>query len=260
MRGRGFLALLFSAFALFALPLWAVTLTITAPADQARLDLNNGEFFNVSWTCDYSTTQVELWVDGRAYCSLCGSGYSGTIFDVDSWLNPPFLNQCWHTLQLKAIVGGGWYYSAPIIIYDSTYPGDSKCAQAPECAIPAAGRPVDVASGKMWADQEDLRIEGPLPPVFSRRYNQRLEATNGPLGYGWTHAYNMTVWTSLGTGHFRDGGGHEVLFAAKLNTVHIRHFLCYPYFLDWKEDGRWRGRKRFSGAGRGSPTILAWVC
>ena len=215
MRGRGFLALLFSAFALFALPLWAVTLTITAPTDQARLDLNNGEFFNVSWTCDYSTTQVELWVDGRAYCSLCGSGYSGTIFDVDSWLNPPFLAQCWHTLQLKAIVGGSWVYSAPILIYDQAILNGS-CPEPLTCEISAMGGPVDVASGKMWYDQEDLRIDGPLPMAFSRRYNQRLESVAGPLGFGWTHSYNLSVWTSLGAGHLRDAEGREILFPSRL--------------------------------------------
>ncbi|PIU31653.1 MAG: hypothetical protein COT06_06995, partial [Syntrophobacteraceae bacterium CG07_land_8_20_14_0_80_61_8] len=156
-----------------------------------------------------------IWVNGRAYCSYCGGGYSGTQ-TLDSWINPPFYDQCWHVIQLKALIGGGFYESAPIIIKDRTYFGSYPCPEPSECDISKTGHPVDVASGKMWADQEDLRIDGPVPLVFTRRYNQRLKAVNGPFGYGWTHGYNMTVWTSAGAAHFRDGGGHEVIFAQDL--------------------------------------------
>jgi len=211
--------------ALFGVPVLSQTLTITSPADQAHLDLIYGEFFDVSWTCTSSTTEMELWVDGRAYCSYCGSGYSGTIYDVDSWMIPPFLDQCWHTLQLKAIVGIGWVYSAPIWIYDQAILNGS-CPEPLTCEVSAMGGPVDVASGKMWYDQEDLRMEGPLPMAFSRRYNQRLEGANGPLGFGWTHSYALSVWTSLGAGHLRNAEGREILFASRLeggfanNLVH----------------------------------------
>jgi len=213
MGGRIFLPLLVVLVVrAFSVATPAQTLTITAPLDQAHLDLTYGEYFDVSWTCTRSTTEVELWVDGRAYCSYCGAGTGGTIYDVDSWMNPPFLAQCWHTLQLKAMVGASWVYSAPVLIYDQAILNGS-CPEPPGCAVSAMGGPVDVASGKMWYDQEDLRIEGPLPVVFSRRYNQRLEAVNGPFGYGWTHAYALSVWTSLGAGHLRDGEGRGGLFS-----------------------------------------------
>ncbi len=68
----------------------------------------------------------------------------------------------------------------------------------------------------MYYDQEDLRIAGLLPLVFSRRYNQRLESTNGPLGYGWTHSYNLSLWFTTATGHFRNAEGREILFAGNL--------------------------------------------
>lgn len=83
-KGRWAVLFLLAGFGLgFCAPALAQTLTITSPLDQANLDLTNGEYFDVAWACDYSTTEVELWVDGQAYCSYCGSGYSGTIYDVD---------------------------------------------------------------------------------------------------------------------------------------------------------------------------------
>lgn len=127
------------------------------------------------------------------------------------------------------MVGASWVYSAPVLIYDQAILNGS-CPEPPGCAVSAMGGPVDVASGKMWYDQEDLRIEGPLPVVFSRRYNQRLEAVNGPFGYGWTHAYALSVWTSLGAGHLRDGEGREVLFPARLQGGYAdnpRHHLSF---------------------------------
>jgi hypothetical protein len=95
MGGRIFLPLLVVLVVrAFSVATPAQTLTITAPLDQAHLDLTYGEYFDVSWTCTRSTTEVALWVDGRAYCSYCGAGTGGTIYDVDSWMNPPFLAQC----------------------------------------------------------------------------------------------------------------------------------------------------------------------
>jgi hypothetical protein len=64
-------------------------LRITSPLDQGKLNLTNSEFFTLNWVSDESVTQLELWVDGQAYCSMCGGGTSGSI-SVDSWMSPPF--------------------------------------------------------------------------------------------------------------------------------------------------------------------------
>jgi len=62
MRGRLFFLFLLLAVVVvtgLSLPALAQTLTITAPLDQAHLDLTYGEYFDVSWTCTRNTTGVE---------------------------------------------------------------------------------------------------------------------------------------------------------------------------------------------------------
>lgn len=207
-------------FSLLSLVSFAqANLRITSPLDQAKLNLFNNEFFTLYWASDESVTQLELWVDGQAYCSMCGSGTSGSI-SVDSWLSPPFQDRCWHVLSLKAIVSLNWVYSEPIIIYDSGYPGQSRCIESSDCQKTSAGLPVDVATGKMWANQNDLFIDGPIPLDFLRRYNHKLRTTNGAFGYGWTHSYNMSVSLQYGTAIFKDWTGRQILFPQRLDGVY----------------------------------------
>jgi RHS repeat-associated protein len=63
---------------------------------------------------------------------------------------------------------------------------------APSCNDPSIGRPVSLATGRMHHAMVDLRIDGPLPIEFSRRYDSGL-TDNGPVGYGWQHSYNMSL-------------------------------------------------------------------
>ena len=204
-------------------------LRITSPTDQGKLNLYSLEFFTLFWAADQSVTQLEVWVDGQPYCSLCGGGTSGSM-SIDSWLNPPFQDRCWHVLSLRAIVGSSWVYSEPIIIYDSGYPSQSRCIDASDCQKTSAGLPVDVATGKMWADQDDLFIDGPIPLNFVRRYNHKLRSTNGTFGYGWTHSYSMTVSVGTGAANFKDWTGRQILFPQRLdggygmNKIHQMSF------------------------------------
>ncbi|MBI2780061.1 MAG: hypothetical protein HYX62_09835 [Gammaproteobacteria bacterium] len=54
-----------------------------------------------------------------------------------------------------------------------------------------AGDPVHMVTGNLYHTERDIRIKGRggLPLVFERSYNSRA-ATDGPLGYGWTHSFN----------------------------------------------------------------------
>jgi YD repeat-containing protein len=131
---------------------------------------------------------------------------------------------------LKAIVSLQWVYSEAIIIYDSAYPGQQRCVECSDCTKTSAGLPVDVVTGKMWADAEDLFIDGFLPLNFVRRYNHNLKSINGAFGYGFTHSYNMTVSFSYGTAIFKDWTGKQILFPQKLdgsygnNKIHQMSF------------------------------------
>jgi len=60
--------------------------------------------------------------------------------------------------------------------------------------------PVNTASGNFWHTFEDLSIPGRgLPLQFGHTYNAQAAATKGPLGYGWTHSYAMSL--SIGSGN-----------------------------------------------------------
>ncbi len=54
-----------------------------------------------------------------------------------------------------------------------------------------AADPVDMTTGAYLLDHEDLRIDGPLPLVFSRSYSSAQSDIEQMLGYGWTHSFNM---------------------------------------------------------------------
>ncbi|NPC70129.1 hypothetical protein HPP05_10280 [Corallococcus exiguus] len=56
------------------------------------------------------------------------------------------------------------------------------------------GHPVDVATGRVFTDNIDFELPGPLPLVFERVYSSSLSWRNGPLGYGWSHSLDQEVW------------------------------------------------------------------
>jgi hypothetical protein len=70
------------------------------------------------------------------------------------------------------------------------FPGNPKtqstCSNGPSEA-PTVGCPVDVASGKMFHEMVDLRIDGPLPIEFIRRYDSNYSNYSSVLGNGWQH-------------------------------------------------------------------------
>jgi RHS repeat-associated protein len=55
------------------------------------------------------------------------------------------------------------------------------------------GNPVNVATGNKYEEVLDLAVATPgIPLEFRRSYNSAV-ITNGPLGYGWTHNFNMAL-------------------------------------------------------------------
>jgi RHS repeat-associated protein len=54
------------------------------------------------------------------------------------------------------------------------------------------GAPVNCATGEFWEETPDLGVPGRgLPFVMDRTYSSQLAQTDGPLGFGWTHNFNM---------------------------------------------------------------------
>jgi RHS repeat-associated protein len=96
----------------------------------------------------------------------------------------------------------------------------------------AAGHPVDVATGELFTEQTDFRVNGPLPLVWSRIWISS-STIDGALGRGWHHSYDMALRRVPDTGDFvaRLRDGRAALFAPptreepSVNTVeqHILH-------------------------------------
>ncbi len=66
--------------------------------------------------------------------------------------------------------------------------------QVPRSKCTKTGHPVDVATGKVFTDEVDLELPGPLPLKFERVWTS-TSTYEGPLGHGWHHNYDMALWT-----------------------------------------------------------------
>ena len=64
------------------------------------------------------------------------------------------------------------------------------------------GRPVNCATGVFWHRWDDLRVLGRGVSLdFQRTYSSAAAATDGPLGFGWTHSYNMSLAVDQSSGN-----------------------------------------------------------
>ena len=77
---------------------------------------------------------------------------------------------------------------------------------------PIAAEPVNTAIGNYTYEHSDLRIPGKgMPFEFKRGYNS-LDPYNGPLGYGWTHSYNIVVNEYTDAVTVKWGDGHQDVY------------------------------------------------
>ena len=81
--------------------------------------------------------------------------------------------------------------------------------------------PVKCATGNFWEESTDLVIPGRGVPLrFGRTYNSLAAARDGPLGYGWTHTYAMSVSDdpyTPGTKNVTQENGSQVSFTSTQN-------------------------------------------
>lgn len=183
------------------------------PQDEVYAD---GDVLSVSWQavdtdCNKGAWTVQLYVDGVAQ-NGAGSGFGGT-FQLAN------LPDCRHVVELRysmylarvprCMTPGNWTSSAPAAFWSTPYASCTTCA---DCDKNTVGKPVDVATGRMFHSWTDLRVRGPLPIVFTRRYDSQ-STYDGPLGYGWQHSYSMRL---LPAGNnrivFIDDQGRRIFF------------------------------------------------
>jgi YD repeat-containing protein len=74
------------------------------------------------------------------------------------------------------------------------------------------GHPVDVATGRVFTNQTDFALPGPLPLVFERVYSSSLSWRDGPLGHGWSHSLDQAVWMEEGKVVYLAEDGREIEF------------------------------------------------
>jgi len=77
------------------------------------------------------------------------------------------------------------------------------------------GQPVNCATGEFWHRFVDLSIKGRGPAIWlARTYSTSLASQDSPLGFGWTHSYNMALSVgSDGSVTVREEGGSVITFA-----------------------------------------------
>ncbi|OPY67215.1 MAG: putative deoxyribonuclease RhsC [Syntrophorhabdus sp. PtaU1.Bin002] len=68
---------------------------------------------------------------------------------------------------------------------------DRNQGEPPMCG--GAGNPVNVGTGNKYEDVLDLSVSTPGIPLEFRRYYNSSLATDGPLGYGWTHNFGVSL-------------------------------------------------------------------
>ena len=75
-----------------------------------------------------------------------------------------------------------------------------------------ASEPVNTALGNYTHEHSDLKFPGRgIPFQFTRAYNS-LDPYNGPLGYGWTHSYNVSVSEYESAAVVKWGDGKEDVY------------------------------------------------
>jgi YD repeat-containing protein len=81
-----------------------------------------------------------------------------------------------------------------------------------------AGNPVNLGTGNKFQQEVDFTVKTPGPELAFKRFYNSQSTYNGPLGYGWTHNYNLfiedeenrvVVWDADGKALYfkKEGGG-----------------------------------------------------
>ena len=130
-------------------------------------------------------------------------------------------------------------------------PSENTCDQG------CVGDPVSTASGEYSETKADLALPGRGPALsFDRTYSSQLAGTSGPLGYGWTGSYLMSL-ESGGPGGMvtiHQENGSTIAFEPNGRGGYLGPSV-YLATLVANEDGTWtlarRSRDRFVFDARG---------
>jgi RHS repeat-associated protein len=163
-----------------------------------------------AWSLDgpnhnFGSVVTVLFDGGLLYSVGLGSQRSGcqSEYTVSIGMTP----FCKHTIKLVGTANAGngtsQYVESRTITVWADNPSTPEvedmahCTQT-YCEVPQIGRPVNLVTGQMNHSMTDVRIDGPLPITFSRRYESGSSSNDFGMGYGWLHSYGMRL-TDLGS-------------------------------------------------------------
>jgi len=88
----------------------------------------------------------------------------------------------------------------------------------------STGEPVNTGTGSYEYSHTDLTLAGRMPLIFARSYNSRTAAVSpGPLGYGWTFTYGISLTTpdNGSTIHVTFGTGRADIFHRQTDGSYV---------------------------------------
>jgi RHS repeat-associated protein len=103
----------------------------------------------------------------------------------------------------------------------------------------SVGHPVDIASGTVFNQYADFSIAGKFPLKWKRRYSTGLLSESpGPLGWGWTHPFQMHLVRRGNEYHFRNADGALEVFPDPTGDLEKGKILLNAgAFLDLRMQG-----------------------
>ena len=92
--------------------------------------------------------------------------------------------------------------------------GGSPSEVCVPCSLDNSSSPVTYSTGNFWHTIDDLSVPGRGVPLdFSQTYNSSAASTDGPLGFGWTDNYAMSLaFGGSGDITVNEEGGSAVTF------------------------------------------------
>ena len=163
----------------------------------------------VWWRTSSNELTLTIHWNGTSWSQVSSPGVS--IYNTLNAITCTSTSNCWAvgkypsgTLILHYI-GFAWIVDGSPVggsITPQENPGGGNPSEPWACESQgSAGDPCNTASGAFSETKTDLAIPGRgLPLNLTRSYSSVFASTNGPLGYGWTDSYNLSLSVNGSTG------------------------------------------------------------
>jgi RHS repeat-associated protein len=133
---------------------------------------------------------------GGSSCVTCLLGWAGDVAETSVYDHALSADQVATHYQASGRTIPAALLAAEL--YGGSNPSEG-CTSCQGVTSQFTHNPVDASTGNFWHTFDDLAIPGRGPALdLTQTYNSLAAGTNGPLGYGWTHSYQVAL--SIGAG------------------------------------------------------------